>query len=96
MRCTTRRVRDEWSEFESECDKCVAELRREIANKKFTLAELDEEEQNVERLGRWHRELRARDVFDAVPPTDTSQHLGACVRELERFTALVYDAVGMS
>ena len=41
-------------------------LRREIRNEKFTLAELDEEEQNVDRLRRWHRELRSRDVFDSV------------------------------
>ena len=87
--------RDEWDEFASECDKCVAELQREIAKSKFTLAELDEEEQNVDRLRRWHRELRLRDLFEAVPPDRTTAQLDECNAELERFTALVYRAVGM-
>jgi hypothetical protein len=39
---------------------------------KFTLAELEEEEQSLERLRRWYRDIRARDVFgapDAAIPT---------------------------
>ena len=87
--------RAEWAEFVSECGKCLAELEREIHQQKFTLAELDEEEQNVDRLRRWHRELRSRDLFDSVPVEQTEQHLDACVAELDRFTALVYAAVGL-
>ena len=87
--------RAEWTEFESECGKCSDELEREIRNKKFTLAELDEEEQNVDRLRRWHRELRSRDLFDSVPVERTQPLLDGCVAELDRFTALVYAAVGL-
>ncbi|MCU1399301.1 MAG: chromate resistance protein ChrB [Acidimicrobiales bacterium] len=88
--------RAEWAEFESECGKCLAELQQEIANEKFTLAELDEEEQNVDRLRRWSRELRLRDVFDSVPARITQGHFDLCAAELDRFTALVYAAVGLS
>ncbi|HEX2786064.1 MAG TPA: Chromate resistance protein ChrB [Ilumatobacteraceae bacterium] len=87
--------RAEWTEFKSECVKCLAELEREIRNEKFTLAELDEEEQNVDRLRRWHRELRSRDLFDSVPIGETQQQLDACVTVLNRFTTLVYTAVGL-
>lgn len=87
--------RAEWGEFESECHKCLAELAREIEKQKLTLAELDEEEQNVDRLRRWHRELRSRDLFGSVPIDHTTQQLDACVAELDRFTALVYAAVGL-
>ena len=87
--------RAEWAEFESECGKCVTELQREIANQKFTLAELDEEEQNVDRLRRWSRELRVRDAFDAVPVDVTQTQLDECTAELDTFTALVYTAVGL-
>jgi hypothetical protein len=100
---TARRIRRlyddarcaEWAEFTSECGKCLTELDKEIRTEKFTLAELDEEEQNVDRLRRWHRELRARDVFDSVDPDDVQAHLEACTTALERFTALVYEAVGL-
>ena len=87
--------RAEWAEFESECGKCIVEIDKEIRNEKFTLAELDEEEQNVERLRRWDRELRTRDVFNAVEDTDAQPKLGACTAALERFTSLVYRAVGL-
>src|SRR3954452_8368178 len=87
--------RAEWTEFASECAKCLDELNKEIRTEKFTLAELDEEEQNVDRLRRWHRELRARDVFESVDPSQVHASLEACSAALERFTALVYDAVGL-
>lgn len=85
----------EWAEFESECRKCHDELAMEIRNEKFTLAELDEEEQNVDRIRRWHRELSARDVFRSVPPGHTQAMVDECVSELDQFTALVYAAVGL-
>ena len=55
----------EWVEFVSECTKFDTEIAGEIAKEKFTLAELDEEEQNLDRLKRWYRDLRARDLFGA-------------------------------
>lgn len=88
--------RAEWTEFVSECRKCLDELQREIAKKKFTLAELDEEEQNVDRLRRWHRELMLRDLFQAEPAEAMQRHLDSCIAELERFTELVYTALGIS
>ena len=93
--CTTTLAGLSGPEFESECVKCLAELEREIHNEKFTLAELDEEEQNVDRLRRWHRELRSRDLFDSVPIGETQRQLDACVTVLDRFTTFVYAAVGL-
>jgi len=88
--------RAEWTEFSSECDKAVAELRREIDHQKFTLAELDEEEQNVDRLRRWHRELTVRDRFGAADAADMQTRLDQCAAELAHFTELVYTAVGLN
>ncbi len=87
--------RAEWAEFVSECGKCLAELDKEIRHEKFTLAELDEEEQNVERLRRWHRELRSRDVFVSVDVDRIQSELATCAASLERFTHLVYKAIGL-
>ncbi|MEO5724265.1 MAG: Chromate resistance protein ChrB [Ilumatobacteraceae bacterium] len=86
----------EWVEFESECTKCVEEIEREIAKEKFTLAELDEEEQNVDRVRRWHRELSLRDVFSSVSPEKSQAHLDLCTDALDRFTTMVYATVGLS
>jgi hypothetical protein len=55
---------DEWTEFIRDSEKFDAEIDKEIAKGKFTMAELEEEEQSLERLHRWHRDIKARDVFD--------------------------------
>jgi len=82
----------EWAEFVSECDKFDAEIAREIATRKFTLPELDEEEQNLDRLKRWYRELRRRDLFGAPTGPVAERRLKACEEALEDFTERVFDA----
>src|SRR4029453_17236341 len=52
----------EWSEFHPDCGKYLAKLEREERIGKYTLAELEEEEQSLDRLRRWFRELRSRDL----------------------------------
>jgi hypothetical protein len=84
----------EWVELCAECDKTEAELRGEIGKEKFTLAELDEEEQNVDRLRRWCRELRAKDLFGAASATLAERHLKDCAELLETFAEHVYEARG--
>jgi hypothetical protein len=82
----------EWVEFNSECAKADAELRHEFAIEKFTLAELDEEEQNLERLRRWYRELRAKDLFGAPSAPEAERRLKDCAELLEEFAERVYEA----
>jgi hypothetical protein len=55
----------EWGEFLADCGKYETELAGEIAKGKLTLAELDEEEQSLDRLRRWYRSIKARDLFGA-------------------------------
>ena len=84
---------EEWAEFVSECGKYEAELDRELAQEKFTLAELDEEEQSLERLRRWYRELKLRDLFGAPSAGRAEQHLKQCQTRLEDFAERVYAAL---
>lgn len=82
----------EWTEFISECGKFEAELASEIAKEKFTMAELDEEEQNLDRLKRWHRELRGRDLFRAPSANVAEGRLKECEEALEDFADRVFRA----
>jgi len=82
----------EWVEFLGDCDKYEAELKDEVAKGKLTLAELDEEEQSLDRLRRWFRTIRARDLFGAVSGPAAEQRLKECADGLERFAELVYEA----
>jgi hypothetical protein len=82
----------EWTEFAAECDKAIAELAAEVAKEKFTLAELDEEEHNVDRLRRWYRELRAKDLFAVAGAVAAEPKLKEAVESLEDFAERVYQA----
>ena len=83
---------EEWSEFIAECGKYEAELEREVAQEKFTLAELDEEEQSLERLRRWYRDLKLRDLFGATSNAEADRRLKQCQALLEDFAERVYAA----
>lgn len=84
--------REEWGEYLSDCDKFVAGVDRDIAKGKFTFAELDEEEQSLDRLRRWYRDLRKRDV-QALPDAETAMtRLHDCERALETYAEKVYAA----
>ncbi|MEU7143902.1 Chromate resistance protein ChrB [Nocardia sp. NPDC046473] len=84
---------DEWAEYLADCGKYEAELDKEIRNTKFTLAELEEEEQSLERLRRWHRDLKARDVFGAPTAVAATQRLQHCTLRLEDYTERVFAAL---
>lgn len=83
----------EWAEFVADCGKFDAEIDAEIAKGKFTLAELEEEEQSLERLRRWYRELATRDVFGAPTAAEAGQQLKHCTERLADYTERVFRAV---
>ena len=82
----------EWGEFLSDCGKYEAELADEVAKGKLTLAELDEEEQSLDRLRRWYRTIRARDLFSAPSAGAAERRLKECTEALEDFAERVYQA----
>jgi hypothetical protein len=86
----------EWHEFSAECDKFDAEIAKEFRIEKFTAAELDEEEQNLERLRRWFRELKARDVFGSASQPEAERRLKECIERLEDYAEQVYEREGAS
>ncbi len=89
----TAERQEEWTEFLADCDKYDAEIDRELRNRKLTMAELEEEEQSLERLRRWYRELKARDVFEAASAADAERRLKHCAQRLEHYTEQVFRAL---
>jgi hypothetical protein len=87
---------DEWAEFASDCGKYLDELAKETSNEKFTLAELEEEEQSMERLRRWHRDLRLREREPSSESDEVTALLSQCETALETYTEDVYRALGAS
>jgi hypothetical protein len=83
----------EWTEFLADCGKFDAEIDKELRIQKLTLAELEEEEQSLERLRRWYRDIRARDVFGAAQAAEAEQQLKHCTERLEHYTEQVFTAL---
>ncbi|HEV7975709.1 Chromate resistance protein ChrB [Amycolatopsis sp.] len=84
---------EEWAEFLADCGKFDAEIDKEVRNCKFTMAELEEEEQSLERLRRWHRDLKARDVFGAPSAAEADERLKLCTDRLADYTQQVFQAL---
>ena len=84
---------EEWAEFLADCGKFEAEIDKEIGKGKLTVAELEEEEQSLERLRRWYRDVKVRDVFGAPAAAEAEQRLAVCVQRLEYYTERVFRAV---
>lgn len=82
----------EWDEFATGCGKALAELAEWTKTARFTLAQLDEEETSRERLRRWFRELRARDLFEAPGGEAAEVRLAECAAALEEYAGRVYQA----
>jgi Protein ChrB, N-terminal len=83
----------EWTEFVSECDKFEIEIGKERRIGKLTLAELDEEEHSLDRLRRWWRDIRARDIFGVPEGVDAEDRLKHCTETLDVYADEVYRAV---
>jgi hypothetical protein len=81
---------EEWAEFDADCGKYLAELDREERIAKYTLAELEEEEQSLDRLRRWYRELRSRDLLGIPATTDSATSLKRCEERFETYADHVY------
>jgi hypothetical protein len=82
---------DEYAELAAECEKLVAEIDKEFAKQKFTLAELDEEEAELDKLRRWHERIQARDVCGCERADAAAAALERASDALARYTAAVFD-----
>ena len=84
----------EWTEFHADCRKYLAELDNEERIGKYTLAELEEEEQSLDRLRRWYRELRSRDLLGIPATIDSATDLKRCEDRFETYAEHVYSVLG--
>jgi DNA-binding transcriptional regulator PaaX len=81
----------EYGELTAEAEKLVAEIDKEFAKQKFTLAELDEEEAELEKLKAWHARIRVRDVHGCEGAAEAEAALERAAEAVGRYTAAVFD-----
>ncbi len=86
----------EFAEFTERGDALLAELEKESARDNYSFAELEENEQDLERLTRWLTTISSRDFFPDERGKDAEALLDRCRRALDAFTAAVYRAEGVA
>jgi hypothetical protein len=82
---------DEYRELAGECAKFLAEIEHEFEIEKFTLAELDEEEAELDKLQRWLERIRHLDVHAAPGGPAAGAAVSEAEAALARYSAAVFE-----
>jgi hypothetical protein len=82
----------EYDEFTERCDAFLTEISKETRAGKFTFAELEEGEQDLEKLVRWLTKIQARDFIPDERWPRSDEMLVRCRRALDGFSQEVYAA----
>jgi hypothetical protein len=85
----------EYAELTERAEELLAELAKETDRSNFTFAELEENEQDLDRLSGWLEKITVRDFFPDEHAKDAAALLDRCRRALEAFTGEVYRAEGV-
>jgi hypothetical protein len=82
---------NEYAEIVEECEvKFVKEVEFEHFRQNYTFEELEEIEQDLEKIRRWYDRVRARDWFEAPRRGAAAQWLERCQELLDGFGETVY------
>lgn len=81
----------EYAELTDKCAKFVAEIAHEFTKEKFTHAELEEEEAELDKLQRWHQRIADRDVHQAVGGPDARAAVSEAEAALARYSGAVFE-----
>jgi hypothetical protein len=85
----------EYDEFTERCTALLDEMTREAGAGKYTFAEMEENEQDLEKLDRWLAKIRARDFFPNEQGQQSVALLARCRTAVETFSQGVYTAEGI-
>jgi hypothetical protein len=86
----------EYDEFRDRCAAMLDELDRETSQQKFTFAELEENEHDLQKLTSWLAKITARDFFDASGAADAHAALEQCRQRLARYAQVLYAREGLA
>ena len=82
---------EEYEEVVDETERFREEIERERRKRKFTFAELEDEESNLERLHKYLAQVEARDTFGAEGRERAASEVERCAGVLEAFAQEIYE-----
>jgi hypothetical protein len=85
----------EYAEFAERSEGLLAEIGKETGQARFTFAELEEIEQDLDRLAGWLEKIGARDFFPGEDAARAAGMLQRCRAAVAGFARAVYAAEGL-
>jgi DNA-binding transcriptional regulator PaaX len=81
---------DEYREFIDKCEDFFLEIEKETQKENFTFAELEENEEEYDKLAEWLNKINKRDFFGAFLKNQSEEALQKCKQLLDGFADKVY------
>lgn len=81
---------EEYKEFIDKCEDYFKELEKEIAIEKYTFAELEKEEEELNKLIAWFAKINARDIFNSSESSNAKEKLEQVQKAFESYSDEVY------
>lgn len=85
----------EYDELIEKCEDFLKEIQKETERKNFTFAELEENDEELDKLKRWFDKINKRDFFCAEKRVEALNILEKCERALREFSLEIYKKEGM-
>lgn len=82
---------EEYGELLEQCEEFFKEIDKEIARKNFTFAEIEENEEELNKLRQWYEKIAARDSFGSPLQEKAISMLLKCTELLDDFCDKVYE-----
>jgi hypothetical protein len=82
---------EEYQELIHKCDEFFAEIQEEIEAKNFIFAEVEENEEELEKLRLWLKKIEKRDVLGASKRKAAFEKVKSCERVFEDFARRTYE-----
>jgi hypothetical protein len=81
---------EEYGELLEQCEEFYKEMDRETERKNFSFAEIEENEEELNKLKEWFGKISARDCFGAASKDESVEALLKCEELFEKFCSAVY------
>jgi flavodoxin len=85
---------EEYKEFLDKCEDFFKEIEKETAKSNFIYAEIEENEDELEKLNTWIEKILKRDFFSSPLREKSHKTLLKCKEVLEVFSSKVYELHG--
>jgi hypothetical protein len=81
---------EEYAEFQERSQDFLAEIEKETGKQKYTFAELEENEQDLQRLASWLERIQKRDFIGGEQAQQAAEIHQECLQAFDTFSAEVY------